>query len=194
MTYFASIVNGLLVGLLAGICILYVFQISNPYPSWILRTFEQPWIILFLFAVGIIMLSFNKEAAALLIILSIALFIDKFLFARKPFTPPASPHAAASHALPTSAIIDVSKVATRGAGPNMAEEHGITLLPLTNTPPGSVPPCAGKYMPLSEIHANERGLKDYKDQLLIKDQQFHHEIKPEFGLQYAFDAEDYATF
>lgn len=182
MKYLLSIFNGLLVGILAAICILYVFQIKNPYPLWILKSFEKPWVILILFILGVLLLGFNKEAGVLIIIISVALFVDKFLFARKiPEITKETPKKA-----PVS-----NKIFTEE--PKAIEERGILLMPLSNTPPGSFPPEAGKYLPLAEMNANETGLKTYKDDLLEKNKQFHENIKPEFGSNYIITTDQYAS-
>lgn len=188
MKYLLSIVNGFIVGILVAICILYVFKIKTPYPAWLLKTFEKPWILLLLFILGVIFLNYNKEAGALIIIISIALFIDRFLFARplnmdtsdKPKTKKAP---ISNKEIPkNSSTID----------PEM-EDHGVTLLPLTNTPPGSVPPSSGMYLPLDEIYANERGLTTYKDKLLIQSNKFHENLSPDFGSNYILTNDDYAS-
>ena len=182
MKYFLSIFNGLLVGILAAICILYVFQIKKPYPIWILKTFEKPWVILIIFILGVLSLGFNREAGVLLIIISVALFIDKFLFARKiPEITPEKPKKA-----PIS-----NKVYNEP--PKPTETHGVTLMPLSNTPPGSFPPDAGIYLPIAEMNANQAGLKYYKDDILEKNMQFHESIKPEFGSNYILSTDEYAS-
>ena len=182
MKYLLSVFNGLLVGILAAICILYVFQIQKPYPIWILKSFEKPWVILITFILGVLILGFNKEAGVLLIIISVALFIDKFLFARK--IPDITPSEKVKKA-PIS-----NKVFTE---PKPSELHGVTLMPLSNTPPGSFPPEAGIYLPLAEMNANEKGLKTYKDDILEKNREFHENIKPEFGSNYILSTDNYAS-
>jgi len=180
MKYLLSIFNGLLVGILVAFTILYVFQIKNPYPLWILKTFEKSLVLLLLLFLGIIFLGFNKEAGVLIIILTLALFIDKFLFARQlPIS---------SHIRPNIKEAPISNKIYK-----KEEEHGVTLLPLSNTPPGSFPPEAGVYLPLAEICANEKGLKDYKDKLLIKSNEFHNNLKPQFGSNYIITQDEYAN-
>ena len=177
MKYLLSIFNGFLVGILVAFTILYVFQIKNPYPSWILKTFEKPWVLVLLLFLGVIFLGFNKEAGVLIIILTLALFIDKFLFARQlPISQPKLKKAPISNK----------------PYKKEEEEHGVTLLPLSNTPPGSFPPEAGIYLPMAEVCANEKGLKDYKDKLLIKSNEFHYNLKPQFGSNYIITEDEYA--
>lgn len=182
MKYLLSIFNGLLVGILAAICILYVFQIKQPYPIWILKSFEKPWVMLILFIMGVLLLGFNKEAGVLIIIISVALFIDKFLFARK--IPDITPSQKSKKA-PISNKVFIE--------PKPSENHGVTLMPLSNTPPGSFPPEAGIYLPLAEMNANEKGLKTYKDDILEKNREFHENIKPEFGSNYILSTDNYAS-
>ena len=183
MKYLVSIFNGLIVGILAAICILYVFQVKTPYPIWILKSFEKGWVLFILFLLGVVFLGFNKEAGVLLIIISVALFIDKFLFARNIEQKPQIISVKSAPISNKIYVEDSKKV----------EDHGITLLPLSNTPPGSISEEGSKYLPLAEINANEKGLKDYKDKLLDKNKEFHDNLKPEFGSNYILTTDEYAT-
>jgi len=189
MNYISSVFNGLLVGILAAICIIYIFQIKTPYPLWALKTFEKPWIMLLIFVIGVIFLGFNKEAGALLIIISIALFIDKFLFARKL---PNKEHDMHNHKDQKKSAPISNKVIGSNK-PTETEQHGVSLLPLTNTPPGSFPACYGKYLPIAEVEANDEGLLYFKDKLLEENENFRKSLKPEFGSNNIITADNYAS-
>lgn len=78
------IVEGFLIGALAAVTVLYALQTRTLYPKWMLQTFYHPWILLLVLIISIVAYPYMPRAAALLIIITGALWIDAVLFAQEP--------------------------------------------------------------------------------------------------------------
>lgn len=81
-------VKGLIVGIIAGICLFFAFQTKVLYPKWVLATWDHPWIIVSFFIIAVYIAQWSVEASALLILCLAALVIDKLVFGRQPIQLP----------------------------------------------------------------------------------------------------------
>jgi hypothetical protein len=177
-----SIINGLLVGILAGFCILYVFQLSKPYPLWMLKIFEHPWILLIMFIIGVLLLNSNIEAGVLLLILTTALVFDKLLLLRK------YPDSTKVKPIPQLNIVKNIPIPVTTESVNI--QKGIELLPTTVKQPTDFPEAAGYYSSIPEVYANKKGLKDYKDNLQLNTKKY----EPYFGSTEGDTINNFAPF
>lgn len=76
-----DLIEALIIGVLAGVTILYTFQTRIPYPEWMLQTFEHPWIFVCAFIATILFANSSPRIAAMIILLLIALWFDWVIFA-----------------------------------------------------------------------------------------------------------------
>jgi hypothetical protein len=74
--------EGLIVGILAAICIIYGFQTRVKYPLWMVKMYDHPWIILILVLLSVYVLQHNQKIGALLTLITAALIIDGVIFTR----------------------------------------------------------------------------------------------------------------
>jgi hypothetical protein len=77
-----QILQGLVIGALAAISIIYTFQTRVPYPTWMLQAYDKPWVFLLMFIASLLLMSQNVVLGALLLLLLAALAMDGLLFAR----------------------------------------------------------------------------------------------------------------
>ena len=77
-----KILEGVTIGALAAISIIYTFQTRVPYPKWVLQAYDKPWVFLLLLVVGVILLYHSPAIGALVLLLLGAVWIDGLLFAR----------------------------------------------------------------------------------------------------------------
>ena len=82
MDLLLQIGQGLVMGALAAISIIYTFQTRVPYPSWMLHAYGQPWIFVLVFTVGLILMFQHAAIGAMLLLLLLAVAMDGLLFAR----------------------------------------------------------------------------------------------------------------
>ena len=75
-------IEGIIIGILAGICIIYGFQTRVKYPLWMVKAYDHPWIILILILLSIYVLQHNEKIGAMLLIITIAMIIDGVIFTR----------------------------------------------------------------------------------------------------------------
>ena len=74
--------EGLIIGILSGICIIYGFQTRVKYPLWMVKAYDHPWIILLLIIVSLYTLQVNEKIGALLLIITLAMIVDGIIFTR----------------------------------------------------------------------------------------------------------------
>lgn len=74
--------EGLIIGLLSAICIIYGFQTRVKYPLWMVKMYDHPWIILILVLLSVYVLQSNQKIGALLLLITSALIIDGVIFTR----------------------------------------------------------------------------------------------------------------
>jgi hypothetical protein len=70
------------IGILAGICVIYSFQTRVKYPLWIVRIYDHPWILLLLVLLSFYTLQYNQTIGALLSLITCAFIVDGFIFTR----------------------------------------------------------------------------------------------------------------
>lgn len=71
-----QIIEGLAIGLISGVVLLYGLQPKEAYPSWMLLPFDHPWMFLVMVFVIAYVAYFNKLIAALLLLLVVSLYVD----------------------------------------------------------------------------------------------------------------------
>ena len=74
--------EALIIGILAGICVIYSFQTRVKYPLWIIKIYDHPWILLLLILISVYALKYNQTIGALLVLITCALIVDGFIFTR----------------------------------------------------------------------------------------------------------------
>lgn len=77
-----QILQGLVIGALAAISIIYTFQTRVPYPTWMLQAYDKPWVFLLLFVAALFLMTQHAVLGALMLLLLAALAMDGLLFAR----------------------------------------------------------------------------------------------------------------
>ena len=75
-------IESVVVGALAAVTILYGFQTRVPYPDFVLRTLNHPWILVIVGVIAIITFRWSPPIAVLLLILLAAFCVDTMAFAR----------------------------------------------------------------------------------------------------------------
>lgn len=101
-----SLIEGVVIGVLAATAIVYGFQTRVMYPTSVLRVLDHPWVILVLIVIIILVYRWSPIVSALMFLLVLAFIMDTTLFARPlPTLIGESPseqlsHASAAHALP----------------------------------------------------------------------------------------------
>jgi hypothetical protein len=75
-------IEGLSIGILSALCIIYGFQTRVKYPLWIVKMYDHPWIIIVLLLLSLHVLQTNQQIGALLFLLTCALIVDGIIFTR----------------------------------------------------------------------------------------------------------------
>jgi len=75
-------IEGLLIGILATVVLLFSFQTHIPYPLIMVKTVEHPWIIVLMYIFAIIIGRVSPKLSVLLILLLTAFVMEIFLFTR----------------------------------------------------------------------------------------------------------------
>ena len=73
-----DVIKGLVTGLLVGFMVMYSLRPQVPYPEWVLRTYEHPWIFIILIGLVVVMSAWDVHAAAVLSIIVVALLLDYY--------------------------------------------------------------------------------------------------------------------
>jgi hypothetical protein len=155
MYLLSDIILGLAVGAMAAICFIYVFRSKYSYPRWMLQSFENPWVFILLFTLAIILMVYDQKVASLLLILTLALFVDMYIFAK--YIPPSQPPLSAPPQQPPPIIENMPQ-----PQPQPPEDHGVSLLPLTVDPPIDFP--ENNYS--SYLAADQcGGMSEYKERI-----------------------------
>lgn len=77
-----KMLEGILIGIVGGLVILYGLRPSEAYPKWMLAPYDHPWIFLvLLFTIGYITV-YHRLLGGLLFLLVASLYIDLILFGR----------------------------------------------------------------------------------------------------------------
>ena len=80
--YVHDIIEGLVVGALAALNIIFAFQTKVAYPDVVLRALEHPWIIAIAYIVALVLFTWSRSASVLIILLLSAFVIEMVVFAR----------------------------------------------------------------------------------------------------------------
>lgn len=71
-----DILKGLILGFLSGFFILYTLQPAKPYPEFMLRISERPWIFVLLLAFSWILFYYDQNIALMYILIMTTIIID----------------------------------------------------------------------------------------------------------------------
>lgn len=82
MAFVFDILEGLLIGVVGGLVILYGLQPREAYPKWMLAPYDHPWLFLVMFVVIIYVGMYNRLLGALLFLLAVSLYVDLIIFGR----------------------------------------------------------------------------------------------------------------
>ncbi len=77
-----EILEGIAVGILAALVLLYGLQPHEPYPKWMLLPYEQPWLFVLLGILVIYIFIWSPTVGSLLILILAALYADMVVFGR----------------------------------------------------------------------------------------------------------------
>lgn len=77
-----DVLEGLLIGIVGGLVVLYGLQPKEAYPKWMLVPYDHPWMFLVMFVVIIYVGMYNRLLGALLFLLAFSLYIDLIIFGR----------------------------------------------------------------------------------------------------------------
>ena len=80
-------IEPLLIGALAAVSIVFTFQTRIPYPAWLLKSYEDPWVFVVMIIAVAALGRWSLRVSALLMLLLVALWIDGFLFIRNEHAP-----------------------------------------------------------------------------------------------------------
>ena len=78
-----KIFEGLIVGSLSGLCVIYAFYTRNRYPLWMLKLIEYPIIIAIIYVIALIIAWNNPKVGVLILLILIAFTFNIILFAKK---------------------------------------------------------------------------------------------------------------
>jgi len=114
-------VEGLFIGILATIVLLFSFQSYIPYPELFVKTVEHPWIIVLGYIFAIILGRFSPKLSVLLLLLLTAFVFELFLFTR----PMVSNNIERHNIIKNSPVEIITNQTTENVkyNDNFAEEH-----------------------------------------------------------------------
>ncbi len=77
-----KMLEGILIGVVGGLVILYGLRPSEAYPTWMLVPYDHPWVFLvLLLAIGYVA-AYHRLLGGLLFLLVASLYVDLILFGR----------------------------------------------------------------------------------------------------------------
>lgn len=76
------ILEGILIGIVGGVLILYGLRPSEAYPTWMLIPYDRPWMFLIAIIVIGYIGAYHRLLGALLFLLVVSLYMDLILFGR----------------------------------------------------------------------------------------------------------------
>lgn len=77
-----NVIEGLLIGVVGGLVVLYGLQPKEAYPKWMLLPYDHPWMFLVMLFVIVYTAFYSKTLSALLLLLAVSLYVDLILFGR----------------------------------------------------------------------------------------------------------------
>ena len=76
MDYLDQALRGLLIGVLIALIVFYVLRPHEPYPRWVMVPFDQPWMLVILASLVIIVYLWDQRVALLMVIFIIGVGMD----------------------------------------------------------------------------------------------------------------------
>lgn len=77
-----EILEGIVIGILSALVLLYGLRPKEPYPKWMLMPYEQPWLFIPIIIVIIYTFVWSRIVGSLLLLIIVALFADMVVFGR----------------------------------------------------------------------------------------------------------------
>jgi hypothetical protein len=114
-------IEGLFIGILATIVLLFSFQSYIPYPEMIVKIAEHPWIIVLGYIFAIILGRFSPKLSVLILLLLTAFVLELFLFTRPIVSKEIEHHNSMKYS-PVQIIANQSTIDTK-YNDNFTEEH-----------------------------------------------------------------------
>jgi hypothetical protein len=74
--------TGLLTGLLSVFLVMYAFQPDRPYPTWVLRPADEPWMLVLVLLIVGILLWWDRLVGVLAVLCVLAVLMDIFVLTR----------------------------------------------------------------------------------------------------------------
>jgi hypothetical protein len=148
-----DIIEGLVVGALAALTIIYAFQTRVVYPDFVLRMWQHPWVFVLFFILAVLMFQWSKPASVLSILMLLALVADVVVFAQQPLDiSKETPAERLSHESAALAVPHDEQMIKRVPGVGVtATESGIALssvpLPVPSYPTFDMSLDDSKYSP-----------------------------------------------
>lgn len=82
--------RGFLVGLLVASIVYYILRPKQPYPRWMLAPFEQPWMLVILIGLVVLLYPWDQRVALLMFLLVVGVGLDILIFGKSYAVPEAS--------------------------------------------------------------------------------------------------------
>lgn len=76
MDYLDQALRGLLIGVLIALIVFYVLRPHEPYPRWVMVPFDQPWMLLILAGLIILVFLWDQRVALLMVIFVLGVGMD----------------------------------------------------------------------------------------------------------------------
>lgn len=83
-----DVLRGVVTGVLIGFILLYSLRPKMPYPSWILITYEYPWMFVLLIGVAVWCAMWDRVVGALCFVAIIPIVADYYMLGKKPIVAP----------------------------------------------------------------------------------------------------------
>lgn len=77
-----KMLEGILIGAIGGLVILYGLRPTEAYPAWMLIPYDHPWVFLVLLLVIVYIGAYHRLIGGLLFLLVASLYVDLVLFGR----------------------------------------------------------------------------------------------------------------
>lgn len=73
-----DVVKGLITGILVGFLVIYSLRPQVPYPEWVLKTYEHPWIFTILISMVVILAAWDARAGGVMLLIVATLLMDYY--------------------------------------------------------------------------------------------------------------------
>jgi hypothetical protein len=74
--------RGLAVGIMVGLIVFFVLRPREPYPRWVLTPFEQPWMLLGVALVFLLVFQWDQRVALLIFLFVLGVGLDVHIYGK----------------------------------------------------------------------------------------------------------------